>query len=96
MSMTIQEAIQTIKGDTWTDESVSLLKDAVNNADIKDYQDPEFKAFAEFIDKRPFDPRIQELVFVTVEGLAAKGVNPPCADGCNGDTCALHSMEFPE
>lgn len=61
--MTINEAIEAIKTEgNYTEDNLENLKKAIEEADIKSFDDERFKIFVEFIDDMPYHTKIQEIM----------------------------------
>ncbi len=63
LSMTIEEAIDAVKVEgKYTENNLENLKKAIEEADIKSFDDKRFKIFVEFIDDMPYHTKIQEIM----------------------------------
>lgn len=61
--MTINEAIEAIKTEgNYTEDNLENLKKAIEEADIKSFDDKRFKIFVKFIDDMPYHTKIQEIM----------------------------------
>lgn len=61
--MTIEEAIDAVKVEgKYTENNLENLKKAIEEADIKSFDDKRFKIFVEFIDDMPYHTKIQEIM----------------------------------
>lgn len=61
--MTINEAIEAIKTEgNYTEDNLENLKKAIEEANIKSFDDVRFKIFVEFIDDMPYHTKIQEIM----------------------------------
>lgn len=94
--MNLIEVCDAIKAEgNYTDENIASLKKAMENEDIKSFQDPSIVKFMFTINTMPFDPRVQDIVSLLVYKASEKGIEAPCGSGCD-DTCPFHEIEFGE
>lgn len=92
--MNIDEAISRIETEGhYTDENLKDLENALLGAQPKDFNDPAVRAFMRFVNKRDFDRRVQDIVSNLVDYMNEKGIDIPCAHGCN-ESCEFHEEEF--
>jgi len=92
--MKIDEVIHQIYTEgKYTDENVKALQEALLGAEPKDFADPVVRTFMRYVNKKDFDPRIQKVVEALVNYMDNKGVDIPCAHGCD-ESCEFHEEEF--
>jgi len=92
--MTLDEVLNKIEADGgYTNDNTAALGQALLESQPKDFADPNVRTFMRFVNKRDFDPRIQKIVETLVNYMNEKGIDIPCAHGCD-ETCEFHEEEF--
>lgn len=92
--MKVEEAISKIEMEGhYTDENLKDLENALLGAQPEDFNDPAVRAFMRFVNKRDFDRRVQGIVSNLVDYMNEKGIDIPCAHGCD-ESCEFHEEEF--
>lgn len=92
--MTIDEAISKIETEGhYTDDNLKDLGNALLGANPKDFNDPVVRTFMRFVNKRDFDKRVQDIVSNLVDYMNERGIDIPCAHGCD-ESCEFHEEEF--